>query len=186
MEWAKRVRDAYLAIGDEYERTRRRPLPVADLGRFGERALDIGSGRGAQPLYLEHEHKYVVHCDLHRRLTPGGDSVECEATMLPFRDGAFDVAYLIAVIHHMPHYAASSALREAKRVARIAVATIWAPGPWKGREVAPGVWEVPWGDRATRLYFAYDLRDLLAVAGVQAISAGVIKRGKQYNYFVIF
>ncbi|MFN7105812.1 MAG: class I SAM-dependent methyltransferase, partial [Pyrobaculum sp.] len=77
MDWAKAARGAYLAIGREYQATRVRPLPVADIANFGERALDVGSGRGAQPLYFEHQHRHVVHCDLDRRLLPGGDSVEC-------------------------------------------------------------------------------------------------------------
>lgn len=62
--------------------------------------------------------------------------------MLPFRDGAFDVAYLIAVIHHMPPPATARTLSEAKRVARRAVAA--ARQPDRRREVAPGVYEVPW------------------------------------------
>ena len=185
MEWAKRARDAYLAIGEEYEATRRRPLPVADFADFGWRALDVGSGRGAQPKYLEHEHRLVVHCDLDRRLTPGGDSVECEATMLPFRDGAFDVAYLVAVIHHMPREAAATALREAKRVARHVVATVWAPRRWRGREVAPGAWEVPWGAKAVRAYYQYALRDLAELAPAPPLALGAMRRGRQLNFFIV-
>lgn len=136
------ARDAYLAIGREYGVIRRRPMPTADFADFGSRVLDVGAGSGAQPAYLEHEHPYVVHRDLDGWfMPPPGDSVECEATMLAFRDGAFDVAYLVAVIHHMPPPAIARALSEAKRVARRAVA---ARQPDRGREVAPGVYEVPW------------------------------------------
>ena len=185
MEWARRAREAYLAIGEEYEATRRRPLPVADFGELGPRALDVGAGRGAQPLYIEWAHGFVVHCDLDRRLLPGSDSVECEATRLPFRDGAFDVAYLVAVLHHMPREAAGEALREAKRVARRVVATVWAPPKWRGREVGRGVWEVPWGDRAVRVYFQYELGDLAEVAPSPPLSMGVLKRGGQYNFYIL-
>ncbi|MFN3804768.1 MAG: class I SAM-dependent methyltransferase [Pyrobaculum sp.] len=183
MDWAKAARNAYLAIGGEYQATRTRPLPVADLADFGERALDVGSGRGAQPLYFERQHRYVVHCDLDRRLTPGGDSVECEANLLPFRDGAFDVAYLVAVLHHMPKEAAAVALREAKRVAAAAVATVWRPD--RGREVAPGVWEVPWGRRAARLYYVHRLEELAELAGVRPISLGLMKRGRHHNFYIL-
>ncbi|WP_053240373.1 class I SAM-dependent methyltransferase [Pyrobaculum islandicum] len=184
MEWARRAREAYLAIGREYGATRARPLPVADFATAGPKALDVGSGTGAQPRYLEHEHPYVVHCDLDRRLSPGGDFVECEATMLPFRDGAFDAAYLVAVIHHMPPEAARRALAEAKRAARLVVATAWAPA--RGREVAPGVYEVPWGDRATRIYYRYELEDLIAMAPAAPLSAGVARRRRQTNYYILF
>jgi len=70
MDWAKIARDAYLAIGREYGATRRRPMPMADFADFGPRALDVGAGSGAQQAYLEHEHPYVVHCDLDRGLMP--------------------------------------------------------------------------------------------------------------------
>ncbi|MCU7788010.1 class I SAM-dependent methyltransferase [Pyrobaculum sp. 3827-6] len=186
MWWAKEAREAYISIGEEYEATRRRPLPVADFATFGNKALDVGCGRGAQPRYLEHEHGFVVHCDLDRRMTPGGDSVECEATMMPFRDGAFDVVYLVAVIHHMPRDAAALALREARRVGRVAVATVWALEVWRGREIAPGVWEVPWGGKARRIYFQYRLEDLLAVAPTRVLSAGVMRRGRHYNFYIVF
>ncbi len=183
MDWAKIARDAYLAIGREYGPTRRKPLPVADFARFGPRALDVGAGTGAQPAYLEHEHPYVVHCDLDRRLMPHGDSVECEATMLPFRNGAFDVAYLIAVIHHMPPHAAAKALAEAKRTARRAVATVWQPS--RGREAAPGIYEVPWGARAIRIYHQYGIHELLKIAPAKPLSIGTLRRGKELNHYII-
>lgn len=183
MDWAKIARDAYLAIGREYGATRRRPLPVADFANFGPKALDIGSGTGAQPAYFEHEHPYVVHCDLDRRLMPRGDSVECEAAMLPFRDGAFDVAYLVAVIHHMPPHAAAEALAEARRAARRAVATVWQPS--RGHEAAPGIYEVPWGARATRIYYRYSPQDLLRIAPTRPLSMGIIRKGKQLNHYVL-
>ncbi len=183
MDWAKIARDAYLAIGREYGATRRRPMPLADFADFGPRALDVGAGSGAQPAYLEHEHPYVVHCDLDRRLMPPGDSVECEATMLPFRDGAFDVAYLIAVIHHMPPPATARALAETKRVARRAVATAWQPD--RGRAVAPGVYEVPWGTRTMRLYYRYGVHEMLQLAPTKPLSIGIMRRGKQLNHYIV-
>ncbi|MFN7106486.1 MAG: class I SAM-dependent methyltransferase, partial [Pyrobaculum sp.] len=108
---------------------------------------------------------------------------ECEATLLPFRDGAFDVAYLVAVLHHMPKEAAERALGEGKRVAAAVVATVWRPD--RGREVAPGVWEVPWGHKAVRLYYVYSLGDLAEMAGREAVSLGVMRRGRQHNLYLV-
>ncbi|MEM0370379.1 MAG: methyltransferase domain-containing protein [Pyrobaculum sp.] len=184
--WAKAAREAYLKIGEEYGATRTRPLYVADFGRLGDRALDVGSGRGAQSLYIEHEHRYVVRCDLDRRIAAGGEAVECEATLLPFRDKAFDVVYLVAVVHHMPREAAAAALREAKRVGRLAVATAWAPEAWRGRRLGGGAWEVPWGGRAVRIYFEYGVADLLEMAPARPLSLGFLKRGRHFNIYILF
>jgi ubiquinone/menaquinone biosynthesis C-methylase UbiE len=114
---------------------------------------------------------------------PPGDSVEREATTLPFRDGAFDVAYLIAVTHHMPPPATARALAEAKRVARRAVATAWQPD--RGREVAPSVYEVPRGTRTMRLYYRYGVHEMLQLAPTKPLSIGIIRRGKQPNHYIV-
>lgn len=184
--WALQARSAYLAIGEEYGATRTRPLYVADFGRMGDRALDVGAGKGAQTLYFEHEHRYVVRCELDRKLTYRGDVVECEASMLPFRDGSFDVVYAVAVIHHMPREAARAALWEAARVGRRVVATVWAPEAWRGRPLGGGAWEVPWGDRAARVYFVYGVEDLVELAPRRPLSVGYVRRGRQFNIYVLF
>ncbi|MFB6491255.1 MAG: methyltransferase domain-containing protein [Thermoproteus sp. AZ2] len=188
MRWAVESRDAYVKIAKAYEESRARPLPVADLGLGGVRALDIGSGRGAQPRYINSEHPYVVHCDLDPALLPeGGDAALCEATALPFRPDAFDVAYAVAVYHHLPKDAAAAAVAEALRVARALVATVWVPPRWRGRAKAPGVYEVPWRWRgeAVRTYYAYDMPDLLELArGAEVLAAGYMKRGRHHNAFI--
>ena len=85
----------------------------------------------------------------------------------------------------MPREAAGEALKEAKRVARRVVATVWAPPKWRGREVGRGVWEVPWGDRAVRVYFQYELGDLAEVAPSPPLSMGILRRGRQYNFYIL-
>ena len=104
--------------------------------------------------------------------------------MLPFRDGAFDVAYLVAVVHHMPRDAAARALAEAGRVARRVVATSWLPD--RGREVQPGVWEVPWGRKAVRTYYLYSIDELATLAPRRPLSLGVLKRRTQLNYYIVY
>lgn len=192
MRWAVEAREAYRRIAAAYEesRWRRQPMPAADFGALGRRALDVGAGRGAQPEYLEAEHPYVVHCDLAQEMLPRrcSDCLLCEATLLPFRESSFDVVYAVAVYHHLPRDALAAAVAEALRVGRSLVATVWAPRRWRGRGSA-GVHEVPWrwrGD-AVRIYYEYPPGDLLEAvqrAGGRALAAGYLKRG-EYNAFVV-
>jgi len=109
MDWAKMMRDAYLAIGREYGATRRRSMPLADFAGFGPGALDVGAGsRGATGISRARAPpRGALRPRQEAHAPPPGDSVECEAAMLPFRDGTFHVEYLIAVIHHMPTPATS-------------------------------------------------------------------------------
>lgn len=186
MDWAISARDAYTAIGKAYEESRRRPILVADLAVFGPKALDIGSGRGAQPAYLEAEHPYVVHCDLSPELIPqGSEAVLCEATMLPFRSGAFDVVYAVAVFHHLPPDALARAVAEGLRVGRRLVATTWLlpGGGGERREIA---WR--WRSRAVRIYYVYGLSDLasaVSAAGGRPLMLTYLRRGRRLNSLVL-
>ncbi len=186
MDWAVKSREAYRAIHGAYEGSRRSPLLTADLAPRGVKALDLGSGRGAQPRYLESEYPYVVHCDLAQELIPpGSEAVLCEATMLPFRDGSFDVIHAVAVYHHLPPIALTAALREAVRVGRLLVATVWAlPGGGGVMRVIPWRWRA----EADRVYYVYSIADLInsaAVAGAKVLSIGYMRRGRRLNVFLV-
>ncbi|MGC9118775.1 MAG: class I SAM-dependent methyltransferase [Thermoproteus sp.] len=186
MDWALAARDAYRAIAEAYEASRRRPLPTADIADFGDRALDLGSGRGAQPAYLEAAYRYVVHCDLAPELVPrGSEAVLCEATALPFRDGAFDVVHAVAVYHHLPPGVLGRAFAEALRVGDAVVATVWdLPGSGGVAKLVP--WR--WRGEALRVYYAYGIRDLAGAvfaAGGELAGAGYMRRGRRLNAFVV-
>lgn len=186
MDWAAKSREAYRAISRAYRESRKTPLPTADIAQFGVKALDVGSGLGPQPRYLETEYPYVVHCDLAEELVPpGSESVLCEATMLPFRDRSFDVVHAVAVYHHLPPSALTTAIREAVRVGRRLVATFWLiPGGGGSPRLIPWRWRA----EAVRVYYAYtisDLVDAIASAGAKALSVGYIRRGRRWNLFAV-
>ncbi|MCI4464722.1 MAG: class I SAM-dependent methyltransferase [Thermoproteus sp.] len=186
MDWALAAREAYRAIAEAYEASRRRPLPTADIANFGDKALDLGSGRGAQPPYLEASYRYIVHCDLAPELVPrGSEAVLCEATALPFRDGAFDVVHAVAVYHHLPPGVLGAAFAEALRVGGAVVATVWSL-PGGGGAVRRVPWR--WRGEALRVYYVYSLRDLASAAlaaGGRLVALGYMRRGRRLNAFAV-
>jgi hypothetical protein len=47
------------------------------------------------------------------------------------------------------------------------------------------VYEVPWGTRTMRLYYRYGVHEMLQLAPTKPLSIGIIRRGKQLNYYVV-
>ena len=95
-------------------RARLRRLPNA------QRLLDVGCGPkswlfrvGLSPVGLDVCEGYLaayVEC--------GAPAVLGSATALPFREGAFDGVWSIALLHHLPESAAADAINEMVRVCR--------------------------------------------------------------------
>ena len=86
--------------------------------------LDVGGGTGFYaPAVPAHAHYVVADLDVAkiRRLRdrwPRADAIVADATALPVKTDAVDVALFIAVAHHLPEEALDQALRELARVAR--------------------------------------------------------------------
>jgi ubiquinone/menaquinone biosynthesis C-methylase UbiE len=86
--------------------------------------LDVGGGTGFYaPAVPAHAHYVVADLDVAkiRRLRerrPRADAIVADATALPVRSDAVDVALFIAVAHHLPDEALDRALGELARVAR--------------------------------------------------------------------
>jgi ubiquinone/menaquinone biosynthesis C-methylase UbiE len=102
------------------------PLPVA-----GGRILDLGAGTGvAGRAMLAAGADRVVAADLAvamlRRAGPAQHPVAADATVLPFRDQAFDLVVAAFCLNHLSQPGA--ALREARRVGRGLAASTFAPG----------------------------------------------------------
>ena len=73
------------------------------------RVLDIGCGNGRfYPVVNERQVAYTGVdnskglLDEARKKWSGAKFVEGDATALPFEDGAFDIAYSFAALHHIP------------------------------------------------------------------------------------
>ncbi len=92
--------------------------------RPGESVLDAGCGRSVLPLYLAGAGMRVSALDLeldHTLAHPLGlavDWVPGDLTAIPLPDGAFDAAFCISVIEHLPEATVAQALAELCRVLR--------------------------------------------------------------------
>lgn len=82
------------------------------LPRSGRFLLDAGSGPIQYPAYLEYsagfEHRVCVDLSMralreaHGRIGGHGLFVQADVSVLPFRNGSFDAAVSLHVLHHLP------------------------------------------------------------------------------------
>ncbi|HYR81517.1 MAG TPA: class I SAM-dependent methyltransferase [Thermoplasmata archaeon] len=164
------IRATYNRIAESFAARRREPWPEVlsfiEALRRGSRVLDLGAGNGRHAKILARRGIRPVAVDFSRRLLmigqtgEGGegdamriDWVGGEATKLPFRNGSFDAALCIAVLHHLPLEADRlESLRELRRVLRAGapvLVSVWArEQPRFQSALAPpevdGDVEVPW------------------------------------------
>ncbi len=83
----------------------------------GERILDVGAGTGNVTELLRRAGWDVTPLDIEDlTFAPGVEPVLYDGGTMPYPDGAFDVALVSTVLHHVPD--AESLLRETARVAR--------------------------------------------------------------------
>lgn len=91
-------------------------MNVLDIGCGNGRFFDVIKDRGIDYTGLDNSSGLLSEA---RRKHPGIRFIEGDATELPFADGAFDIAYSFAVIHHIPSRALRSRfVSEAARVLR--------------------------------------------------------------------
>lgn len=116
---------------------------VVDLCLDGEAihtVLDVGTGSGVFAEDYGRRGLGLTGIDLNpdmlaaaRRYVPNADFVQAPADALPFGDGSFDLVFLGHVLHEVGDPA--SALKEARRVARVRVAVLeW---PYRAEEHGP-------------------------------------------------
>ncbi len=189
--------DAYDCIAQDFKAARRRAWPsIKEIGNCaGMAVLDLGAGAGRNAVALaEADAALVVAADISIGMLEGLVSegrhldrimpVLCDAMALPFREGAFDAAVCIAMIHHVAgRENRRRALRETRAVVKeggIVLVTAWArlQGRFakrlpsmllaRGRGGECGDAAIPWGNKATRFYHLYTKGELasdLAEAG---------------------
>ncbi len=124
----KENREIYNRIADQFSSTRKHPWSEFELFKpFVEKnnaVLDVGCGNGRlaeffaykQIQYSGHDisSKLIEHAQHKNRQ---GTFTVGEASRLPYRDGRFDVIFLIATLHHIPsHTLRKTVMREAYRV----------------------------------------------------------------------
>lgn len=89
----------------------------------GSRVLDIGSGQGYVLDVLNEEMACTAFgCDVVMPTAAENRFTLFDGSRLPFRDGAFDVAFLVFVLHHANE--PGELLREASRVATQSVVVV--------------------------------------------------------------
>jgi SAM-dependent methyltransferase len=96
-----------------------RPLREALSGAPGPRLADIGGGTGNYALALSREGWEPVVVDrstamLAHAAAKGLETIEADAQRLPFDDGSFDAATMIAMLHHVDDQ--RGALAEVRRI----------------------------------------------------------------------
>ncbi len=126
----------------------------------GSRVLDAGSGASIFPVYLARRGHAVTALDVEVAHRLGGahevrvEYVTGDLTALPFEDAAFDAAFCISVIEHLPGDRIPRALGELRRVVRAggrlllttdfyrdAAAEIWHESPERRFRVDWGVFD---------------------------------------------
>ncbi len=117
----------YARQAETYDQTRAaspsilRPLRAALDPAPGRRLADVGGGTGNYSQALEREGWQPVVVDrspqmLSRAAAKGLQTIEADATKLPFRDASFDAVMLVSMLHHVADPPA--ALAEARRILR--------------------------------------------------------------------
>jgi len=111
-------RPCHHPVVELFARQRVRYLTESGLLAGVRTLLDVGAGNGFSSSYYG-EGVHVVACDYAAGMLDGNpvrDRVRCNASALPFDDGAFDVVGCWELLHHLDDPVA--AVREMDRVAR--------------------------------------------------------------------
>jgi ubiquinone/menaquinone biosynthesis C-methylase UbiE len=195
-EAARGVRETYDRIAGHFAETRAYPWPevtefLDDVGPASNRGLDLGCGNGRHAEALAERVPSVVGVDVSRGLLRTARErarergfadrlhlVHGDATALPFRDDAFDVAVYVATLHHLaPRSARRRSLDELARVLRPggrALVSAWSTEHDRF-EAEHGFdtevdWTLPGGETLPRFYHIYDPEEFRTDLGASALS----------------
>ncbi|MFX1518452.1 MAG: class I SAM-dependent methyltransferase [Promethearchaeota archaeon] len=119
----KEIKEAYDTIAYDYERVRKKPWHVLQgffyeislLEKQGCNLLDVGCGNGRHVYWLNEQGFCTYGIDISKNLiqiavakTEGierkPDFIVGDSTHLPFKNEAFHVVLLVALLHHLPSY----------------------------------------------------------------------------------
>lgn len=145
---AEETRKTYDAVADEFSSSRAQFWDelafLVEHTKAGDRVLDIGCGNGRLFPFIREKRARYTGVDYSeglinkaKHLHSDGEFVVGDATALPFSNNAFDIAYSVATIHHIPgKELRTEFVREAARVLRPGgtfVLTAW--GLWTFRHL---------------------------------------------------
>ena len=166
--------------------------------RHGARFLDVGTGNAAIPRRIAAEARRlgvtveIIGIDTNpamiaiaRASTPDTPAIsfqQADALALPFEDRAFDVACMTLTLHHLEGEAATQALREMARVARVVLVSdlerCW-PNYLGSRLLAETWWRnnrITRNDGPLSVLRAFTARELHAIADAAGLHDSRVHR----------
>lgn len=218
-ELLAQTRGNYDGFAQEFARTRNYLWTeivalVVDNFKAGDRVLDIGCGNGRFSSVFKEGNAEYVGVDDSRNLIeiaknnfPHVEFAVADALALPFKDGAFDLALSVAVLHHIPsNYYRNVFFKEAGRVLKPGgglIATVWDLRPfsmvknkqWKrlksfarsqmriaagGEKLDFGDFYIPWKNKYQRYVHSFaisEIKKLAAANGFIILKSGVASVG---------
>ncbi|MBU1018932.1 class I SAM-dependent methyltransferase [Patescibacteria group bacterium] len=201
----EKVKRDYAKIADDFDNTRKRgwkDFEVFDPYLKGK-VLDIGCGNGRLKDYIGDRAEYFG-CDNNEKFVTiakkrGGGFEIGDFLDLPYPDNHFDLVVSVAAFHHIPsRKLRKKALKEVKRVMKpgaTGIFLVW--NLWQRKYIpiflksclrslltfgkySPQDFFVPWGNKASRYYYAFTKRSLKKLFKKVALTPS----GK--NFYVIF
>jgi len=144
----KEIKEAYDTIAYDYERVRKKPWHVLQgffnetslLEKRGCNLLDVGCGNGRHAYWLDEQGFHTYGIDISKNLIQIAttkteniarkpDFIVGDSAHLPFKNDAFEVVLLVALLHHLPsHNERYQTLAEASRVLKKggnAIISVW-------------------------------------------------------------
>jgi len=183
----------YDRIATHFSKTRQYAWPEVESfleGRSGGLALDVGCGNGRHTEALASRTETAVGLDLSRGLLAEATArardrgfadatafVHGDATALPVRDGAVDLAVYVATLHHLsPRSARVESLNELARVLApggVALVSAWSTAHDRfdrdeGFDTTVD-WTLPGGETVPRYYHIYSPAEFETDLGESAL-----------------
>ena len=205
------VRDTYDRIATHFASTREYAWPEVEtflVDRSGSVGLDLGCGNCRHADLLAERVDRVVGVDASRGLLETGreralerefevDLVQGDASRLPLREGAVDLAVYVATLHHLPTRGLRLAsLDELGRVLApggSALVSAWSTAHDRFEEAADDedgfdttvAWTLPGGDTVDRFYHIYSPAEFEADLEASALDVTSVELSSGNCYAVV-
>ncbi|MFP8891310.1 class I SAM-dependent methyltransferase [Natrialbaceae archaeon A-CW2] len=187
MDRRANVRDTYDRIAAHFASTREYAWPEVEsfVDSYGDRdidvALDLGCGNARHAEVLAEHATRVLGVDVSRGLLETAadrsrereftvELVQADASTLPVRSGAVDIAVYVATLHHLPtrelRLASLDALADVLVSDGVALVSAWSTAHDAFEETTgfdtTVEWTLPGGETVDRFYHIYDPQEFTA------------------------